>query len=73
MNWPQLLATRRFPDQPLPPDRQAAFARMAQASVDAQKAIEAADSLPFEQYLEQYVSPARLVPRAMQARAAQPA
>ncbi|KQM69736.1 glutamate--cysteine ligase [Xylophilus sp. Leaf220] len=58
---------------PLPADRQAAFALMAQQSVDAQKAIEAADTLPFEQYREQYVSPTRLMPRTMQARAAQPA
>ena len=33
---------------------------MTQDSIDAQKAIEAADTMPFEIYREQYVSPARL-------------
>lgn len=33
---------------------------MTQSSIDAQKEIEANDSMPFEIYREQYVSPARL-------------
>ena len=40
--------------------QQAQFDRMTQASIEAQKRIEAADTLPFEIYREQYVSPARL-------------
>jgi len=45
---------------PFPADQRAAFERMTQNSLDAQKAIEASDSMPFEIYREQYVSPARL-------------
>ena len=45
---------------PLAADVQARFARMAQESTDAQKKIEALDSLPFEIYRQQYVSPERL-------------
>ena len=33
---------------------------MTEVSLAEQKRIEAADTLPFEQYREQYVSPARL-------------
>jgi glutamate--cysteine ligase len=36
------------------------FERMTQTSIEAQKRIEASDSMPFEIYREQYVSPARL-------------
>jgi glutamate--cysteine ligase len=46
--------------QPLGPERNEDFERMTQTSIEAQKAIEAADTLPFEQYREKYVSPARL-------------
>ena len=46
--------------EPLPADRLAEFARMTEVSLAEQKRIEAADTLPFEQYREQYVSPARL-------------
>ncbi|KNZ33442.1 MAG: glutamate--cysteine ligase [Methylibium sp. NZG] len=45
---------------PLAPEVQARFARLAQASIDEQKQIEAMDSLPFEVYRQQYVSPDRL-------------
>ena len=45
---------------PLAADVQARFARMAQESIDAQKKIEALDSLPFEIYRQQYVSVDRL-------------
>lgn len=40
--------------------RQLEWERRSLESVAAQKAIEAADTLPFEQYREQYVSPGRL-------------
>ena len=41
-------------------EQQATFERMTQTSIEEQKRIEAADTLPFEIYREQYVSPARL-------------
>ncbi|MDM0039869.1 glutamate--cysteine ligase [Variovorax sp. J22G21] len=44
----------------LEPHQLAHFEQMTQDSIDAQKAIEAADTMPFEIYREQYVSPARL-------------
>jgi len=40
--------------------RQQAFEEASQASVEEQRRIEAADTMPFEQYRERYVSPARL-------------
>ncbi len=45
---------------PLAARRLAEFERLTQASIAEQKRIEAADTLPFEEYREQYVSPARL-------------
>ena len=45
---------------PYAPALQAKFEEMARASIDAQKAIEAADTMPFEQYRQQYVAPQRL-------------
>ncbi|XAH23072.1 glutamate--cysteine ligase [Xylophilus sp. GW821-FHT01B05] len=54
---------------PLAPARQAAFEQMAQDSVEAQKRIEAADTMPFEQFREQYTSPLHLMPRSKQAKA----
>jgi len=47
-------------DQPLEPHQLAHFEQMTQDSIEAQKAIEAADTMPFEVYRAQYVSPARL-------------
>jgi glutamate--cysteine ligase len=47
-------------DLPLAPDVQARFERMAQASIDEQKKIESLDSMPFEIYRQQYLSPDRL-------------
>ncbi|MET0540371.1 MAG: glutamate--cysteine ligase [Variovorax sp.] len=44
----------------LDPHQIAHFEQMTQDSVDAQKAIEAADTMPFEVYRAQYVSPTRL-------------
>jgi len=45
---------------PFPPEQQAEFERMTEESIQEQKRIEAADTMPFEIYREQYVSPARL-------------
>ena len=45
---------------PFSAEQQALFERASRDSVDAQKQIEAADTMPFELYREQYVSPARL-------------
>lgn len=47
-------------DLPFSAEQRAAFEQMTQTSIDAQKQIEAADTMPFEIYREQYVSPARL-------------
>ncbi len=41
-------------------EEQARFEAMAQASLQAQKEIEAADTMPFEAFRQNYVSPARL-------------
>jgi glutamate--cysteine ligase len=48
---------------PFAPALQARFEAMAAQSLRDQQAIEASDSLPFELYRQQYVSPERLVPR----------
>ena len=45
---------------PFPDAQRELFERMTQTSIDAQKRTEATDSMPFEIYREQYVSPARL-------------
>ncbi|RYG14408.1 MAG: glutamate--cysteine ligase [Burkholderiales bacterium] len=45
---------------PYPPDMQARFKAQAEASVEEQKKIEAADTMPFEIYRQQYLSPDRL-------------
>ncbi|MGY4831646.1 glutamate--cysteine ligase [Sphaerotilaceae bacterium SBD11-9] len=45
---------------PFPPELQAHFGAMAKASVEEQHAIEAADTMPFEIYRQQYLSPQRL-------------
>ncbi len=46
--------------------QQAYFADLTQKSIADQKAIEAADTMPFELYREQYVSPRRLgIPAAV--------
>jgi glutamate--cysteine ligase len=50
--------------------QQAAFDQMSQTSIEAQKRMEAADTVPFEIYREQYVSPARLGIRSPLARGA---
>ncbi|MDP3754070.1 MAG: glutamate--cysteine ligase, partial [Polaromonas sp.] len=49
---------------PFSAEQQAAFEALSRQSVAEQKKIEAADTLPFEIYRQQYVSPDRLgVPR----------
>ena len=54
-------------DLPFGSDQQARFDAMAQESVRAQRAIEAADTLAFEVYREQYLSPERLgLPRSLE-------
>jgi len=45
---------------PFSAEQQAHFERMTQSSIEAQARIEAADTMPFEIYREQYVSPMRL-------------
>jgi glutamate--cysteine ligase len=45
---------------PWSPEQQARFEAMAQASLQAQNEIEAADTMPFESFRQNYVSPARL-------------
>jgi len=45
---------------PFPAASQARFRAMAQQSVEDQKKIEAADTVPFDTYLQQYLSPERL-------------
>ena len=45
---------------PLPADAQAQFAKMAADSIEEQRQIELADTLPFEHYRQKYLSPERL-------------
>jgi len=45
---------------PFPAERQMQFEQMTRQSIAEQKAIEAADTMPFEIYRKEYVSPARL-------------
>ena len=46
---------------PLPMAVQAHFEQLAQKSWNEQRQIEAADDVPFDQYLQAYLSPERLV------------
>ena len=46
--------------RPLEPHELAYFQQLAQASLERQREIETADTLPFDAYLQQYLSPARL-------------
>lgn len=45
---------------PFPAEQRSQFERSVRASIDAQAAIEAADSMPFEVYRQEYLSPQRL-------------
>jgi len=46
--------------EPFPAEQQARFAAMSAQSVEEQKAIERGDTMPFDIYLAQYLSPSRL-------------
>jgi glutamate--cysteine ligase len=46
--------------EPLPAETRARFEQASLASVEAQKQVEASDTMPFEIYRQQYVSPTRL-------------
>ncbi|HTP74760.1 MAG TPA: glutamate--cysteine ligase [Burkholderiaceae bacterium] len=48
--------------QPWSQEQQATFEREAEASLDQQRAIEAADTVPFETFRQDYVSARRLTP-----------
>jgi glutamate--cysteine ligase len=54
---------------PLTAAQTLAMKAQALQSLHDQAAVEAADTLPFDQYLAQYLSPARLTPRSAQRRA----
>jgi len=45
---------------PFPAEQRSLFERSVQASINAQAAIEAADTMPFEVYRQEYLSPRRL-------------
>jgi len=45
---------------PVSPEVEQHFARLAKESIEEQRQIEAADTLPFEQYRRQYLAPERL-------------
>jgi len=49
-------------DAPLPEEARVHFAQLAQASRDAQRRIEASDTMPFDIYLQEYLSPRHLTP-----------
>jgi glutamate--cysteine ligase len=57
-------------DLPWSSEQQTRYEAMAARSLADQRALEAGDSLPFEIYRQEYVSPARLMPRAVIAQAA---
>ena len=62
----QSLATRQtLLDLPFSADQQARFEELTRQSLAEQKTIEAADSMPFEIYRQQYVSPERLGIRSL--------
>jgi glutamate--cysteine ligase len=47
-------------DVPLAPGAEAHYAQLAKQSVDAQREIEAGDTMPFEIYRQEYLAPRRL-------------
>jgi glutamate--cysteine ligase len=49
--------------EPLPADVAARFARLAETSLDEQRSVEAADTVPFETFRQRYLSPDSLVVR----------
>jgi glutamate--cysteine ligase len=59
----QSLATRQaMLEAPMTDPMQQEFAHMAQESLEAQRRIEASDTMPFDVYLQEYLSPKRLKP-----------
>ncbi len=46
--------------QPFPEEQEARFAWLAKKSLEAQRKIEAVDTMPFEEYRQQYLDPSRL-------------
>jgi len=50
--------------EPLAPQEQARFERLAAESIAKQRETEAADTLPFETYRQRYLSPESLIPAA---------
>jgi glutamate--cysteine ligase len=48
---------RALQAEPLPADMDASLERMAAESIENQRAIEAADKIPFEEYRQKYLSP----------------
>ena len=51
---------RTLLDVPLPPAVEDRFAAQAQASLEEQRRVEAADVVPFETYRQNYLAPIRL-------------
>ncbi len=47
-------------EAPFPAETRVRFDRMAQESIEAQRRIEAADTMPFEIYRQEYLAPRRL-------------
>jgi glutamate--cysteine ligase len=47
--------------RPFPAEMQTRFSRLARESVEEQQRIEGADTVPFEAFRQQYLSPQRLV------------
>jgi len=54
------LHARHLRALPLPPEVEAHFARLAHESLEAQRGIEAADTVPFETFRQRYLSPEQL-------------
>jgi len=57
-----LLTRQTMLKRPMPQAVQAHFGNLARESWDAQRKVEAADSMPFDVYLQHYLSADRLVP-----------
>ncbi len=56
-----VLTKQAMRDAPLAAATQAQFVQQSQDSLAAQRAVEAADTMPFDIYLQQYLSPHRLL------------
>ena len=60
-----LLTRKTMLDQAMSPAVEARFKGLASKSWDAQRKIEAADTLPFDLYLQEYLSPRHLIPSTL--------